>query len=320
MNIINCTSKKEWNNALISLDKGEFLQSWEWGEFQKGVGHAPVRLFLEKTPIQGFTHKLPLGFSFVYFPRTTTLNKEQIEGLSTFLKNQGYVFARIEPAETKIKTGEVIKCRQPQTTLQLDITKSEEELLAAMHSKTRYNIRLAQKKGVTISNKKNIDVFWELNTATTQRDSFKSHDKEYYKKMFELDMVQQFTAYDSEQEALATIICISFNRTFIYLHGASSNKNRNLMAPYLLQWHAMVQAKNQGSSIYDFWGVAPQGDNSSGAITQFNGFTWQADHPWTGVTRFKVGFGGKVIAYPYAVELPLKKILYKTIQLIKKIQ
>lgn len=312
-----CEKKETWKSLTISLNKAEFLQSWEWGEFQAATGNQPLRLVVDKTPVQGFVHCLPFGFSFVYFPRIPTLTHEQIKELKVFLKKQKHIFARIEPAEQEIK-GVKVSCRQPQTTLILNIEQDKEALLTQMHAKTRYNIRLAAKKGVLITREKNSDIFSSLNKETSERDGFKSHEDEYYTQMLESPLTEQLIAW-YEEEPIATILCIEYKDTVVYLHGASANEKRNVMAPYLLQWTAIEYAKQKQARYYDFWGVAPQENGSSGVKSEFNGFSWGVNHPWTGVTRFKVGFGGDIKTYPGAVEWPLRPFLYRCLLFVKKI-
>ncbi|MBI4427014.1 MAG: peptidoglycan bridge formation glycyltransferase FemA/FemB family protein [Candidatus Magasanikbacteria bacterium] len=368
MEIKICQNKQEWDSWVSTLrltpfaqgKPAEFLQSWDWGEFQKNVGNDVLRLqVVDGGQVlwqgQGFTHRLGLGMKYLYAPRMQNADN-RMQSVCDFLRGKGFAFVRIEPDEElgimnyAMPAGRqelrTTKNRQPQNTLVLNISKTEEEFLAAMHEKTRYNIRLAEKKGVVIKSEKNIDVFWQLNLATTERDKFRSHPKEYYRKMLENNFCRQLTAYypfdslrslragsfDSaplglssgrrQGKPIAAILLAAFGDTITYLHGVSGNEHRNLMSPYLLQWEGIKLGKKLGCQYYDFGGIAP--DAKLSATTSFNNFCWPADHPWTGITRFKAGFGGERRDYPGAVDVVLsgwRYVLYKiAARLVKSIK
>lgn len=335
-----CDNKEEWDNWFRKQGQNEFLQSWDWGEFQTSTSKPTVRLQAVENGVvrqahhkvvwqgQAFEHKLGLGIKYLYLPKFSIFNFSakggsasggQFSILEEFIKKYNFSFIRIEPTEKLQVTGyklQVTRNRQPRTTLVLDLTQSEETLLANMHPKTRYNISLAERKGVQIRDEKNIEVFWKLNQTTTERDEFKSHDKEYYEKMLQFDFTRQLTAYFQGQP-IAVILLVVFGDTCTYLHGASANEFRNLMAPYLLQWRGIQLAKKMGCKYYDFWGIspAPQINEPSSC---FHNFCWSATHRWTGVTRFKAGFGGIVREYPQAVDVVLSQWKYGLYKLIHK--
>jgi len=183
-----------------------------------------------------------------------------------------------------------------------------------MHSKTRYNIRLAEKKGVEIREGKNIEWFWKLNEQTTKRDGFKSHGKVYYEKMLEMPISHQLTAF-FDGRPIASHIYIAWNGRCTYLHGASSNEYRNVMAPYLLQWESIKFAKKFGNTEYDFWGVAAPKEHGK----TFHIYSWDEQDSLSNVTRYKAGFGGEVISYPDAFEVVLKPVLYRLFRFVKKL-
>ena len=260
---------------------------------------------------QCLEHRLGLGVKYAYLPRVSDCGSVISDQLSVFLKNNNFAFIRIESVEKwSLITGHrsLVKNRQPRATLILDLTQTEDALLQSMHSKTRYNISLAERKGVVAREKKNINVFWKLNEATIARDKFKSHNKNYYAKMLETEMCRQLTAYFNGQP-IAAILLIIFGDACVYLHGASSNEERNLMAPYLLQWRGIQLAKQLGCKYYDFWGIAPASKVGEPS-TCFHNLCWEVGHRWTGVTRFKAGFGGKTREYPQAVDVVLNKSKY----------
>ena len=202
----------------------------------------------------------------------------------------------------------MIKTRdlQPSHTLITNLEPSEKQLLANMHEKTRYNIRLAEKKGVQIEiGTATIDEVWRVFEMTSSRDEFRLHGKEYYRKM--LQHTNAFLAVAKHDgEILAANILIDFGKTRSYLHGASSNVKRNFMAPYLLQWELMKDAKIHGMKSYDWWGVAPVHASST--------------HEWSGISRFKRGFGGEEVSYPGTFDVVLHPIKYKLYQFARMLR
>lgn len=329
MDVVFCNDKKVWDEQFSD----EFLQSWQWGEFQKKVGNKAVRILIKDgskvfSQFQGLEYGKFGLVKFLYIPKVdmSGFDDEVSKKLFDFLKSKGYMFVRIEPVNEigRMDGFESIKIknRQPKNTFVLDVTNDVDTLKSKMHSKTRYNIGLSERKGVRVESKKNIDVFWKLNEQTVNRDNFKSHGKEYYKKMLEMDICYQLTAY-KDDTPLSSNICINFDGVFTYLHGASSNEFRNLMAPYLLQWECIKFAKGLGAREYDLGGTAPvylenQKHNIKTA-TCFNGFCWDVTHKWTGITRFKVGFGGTPKNYPDATEVILKKKMYNIFNKMKSV-
>ncbi len=322
MEIRLCTTKEEWESSPVG-QTGEFLQSYEWGDFQLSVGHEPIRLqVLGDSKViwqgQGFVHWLPFGLKYIYFPRISNIDEKVWGTVHQWLVQKKFVFARIEPILpiTNYQLPITITSnRQPKRTLTLNLIKSEEELLSGMHQKTRYNIRVAEKHGVEIRDEKNADVFWQLNIQTTARDKFKSHDKMYYEKMLACPLTRQYTAWYNGVP-IASHIHVVHSGVWTYLHGTSGNEFRNVMAPYLLHWYSIQQAKEIGCSVYDFWGIAPVAVEGA-IISEYNGITWQADHAWTGITRYKAGFGGEVRGYPSAFEISVRSVLYRIIETIK---
>ena len=189
-----------------------------------------------------------------------------------------------------------------------------------MHPKTRYNIRLAERKGVAVCEEKDAEVFWRLNQETAARDQFKSHSKEYYKKMLAFDFAHQLTA-EYQGQPIASNILIHSGDTMTYLHGASSQTRREAMAPYLLQWRGMELAWRLGRTKYDLWGVAPEVEmgnekREERMIACFHNYCWDAEHKWGGITRFKVGFGGEPVLYGEAADVVLQSWKYKMYRLM----
>ncbi|HUT22414.1 MAG TPA: peptidoglycan bridge formation glycyltransferase FemA/FemB family protein [Candidatus Bipolaricaulota bacterium] len=166
---------------------------------------------------------------------------------------------------------------QPAHTIMLDISQSEDELLAKMSQKTRYNIRLAEKKGVKVEESKDAATFFELLKQTTARQKFGAYPLKYFEDILKFDFSKLYLA-KFENKVVAGILCVYYKNVATYLFGASSDKYRNVMAPHLLQWRAICDAKKEGFEIYDFWGAAPADSKV------------KKEKSWQGITRFKQGF------------------------------
>ncbi len=322
MEILEVKNSHELNDFVAGQPMSQFLQSGEWADFQESLGRKSWR-FLVKDDGKIIAsavivkYPLPFGQSYLYCPRGPIF----IKNIPAILFNKLKELAKIEKAaflkiEPRAEVGDLKKIGfkeaapvQPKNTLVLDLKKSEVDLLNSFHPKTRYNIRLAEKKGVKIrvsTDKKDVEHFWQLIQQTAKRDNFSPHPKEYYsalvEKLGQAEMLKMFIA-EYENKILAINLVIFFGNTAPYLHGASADESRNLMAPHLLQWVAIKEAKNRNCLWYDFWGVAPLN---------------QPEHPWVGVTRFKEGFNGQRIDYVGTWDLPVKRFWYKLYKAIKK--
>ncbi len=324
--------KNKWNNFVKKSEYGSFLQSWEWGEFQKSLGHQIWRLIIEdREKILGVAliikHDLPRGYSYLYCPRGPVLGIQNWDlqigqklatEISEIAQAEKAIFLRLEPKST-LSSGLKIPSQfksagqvQPKETLILNLEESEKKLLAQMHHKTRYNIRLAKKRGVQVrisnGDNKDIEIFCQLLSETAKRNKIKIFPKEHYLKLLKIlgqaGMVKLFIA-EYEKKPIAAIIVSFFGPEAVYLHGASQLQFRNLMAPHLLQWETIITAKKAGCRQYDFWGIAPAN---------------QPRHKWAGITRFKKGFSGQEQNYLGCLDLvylPLWYPLYKIASQIK---
>jgi len=314
--------KKKWNEFVLNHapKSGAFLQMWEWGEFQEATGKLVKRIFTDKVAIQMIETSLPLGKKYWYCPRGP-VGQVDIDILQSVADKA--LFFRFEPPVESMKKflsssskNKKLHIRQvgaiqPADTLITDISLEADFLFKKMHSKTRYNIRLAKKKGVEIEiNPLDVtfDQVWSIFKTTGSRGAFVLHSKEYYKKMLKTlsaDNCHAFLAIARyKEDILAANIMIDCAGTRTYLHGASSNEKRNFMAPYLLHWALIEDAKEKKIKFYDWWGIAP-----TGAVK----------HKWAGVTRFKLGFGGEQLSYAGAFDLILNQPWYWGYQLARKI-
>jgi len=285
------------------MEQESFLQSVQWQEFQKALGRQTWRIH----KILVIKHNLPLGKNYLYSPRSPAVKSDFLEELREIAKKEGSIFFKIEPiTDLNLENFNFTKSSrqiQPTKTLILDISKSEEELLKQMHQKTRYNIRLAQKKGVTIEeSSEKIDDFLRLSKETAKRDKFHLHPRKYYQKMLEVlgkpGMVKLFLAKYQNHIIVANLVCF-FGPTATYLHGASDYNFRQLMATHLCQWQAILEAKKLGLKYYNFWGID--------------------EEKWPGVTRFKRGFAGQEITYPGSFNLVFRPAWYQVYNLARRI-
>ena len=302
--------------ALDPLSGGEFLQSKFWSELliKEGasIEHWGVKENNQLLAVVTIIKK-PLFFKWFYYyaPRGPRGEKSTIEFLLSELKKKKSVaiFLRIESEEIFEKFKNNFKKSfdlQPKKTLFLDLSLSEEELLKEMHQKTRYNIRLAEKKEVEIklSEAKNIESdfleFWRLMSITGERDAFRIHNQKHYKNILSAsENIKLYFANYKNKNIAAGLFCF-FGDRVTYMHGASDNEARNLMAPYLLQWEIIKIAKENGYKYYDFYGID--------------------EKKWPGVTRFKLGFGGFVKEYPGTYDFIFKPLIYNLYQWLRKLR
>ena len=311
--------KSVWDGAVLA-ENSPFAQSWDWGEILVAEGKNVQRLVLEDGGkilllAQLVLMNLPFGWKYAFCPKGPVgqnISDETLCVLKNYLQNQGVIFLRLEPNENNSKYLKKTKEVNPRATLILDLKKTEDELLSAMHAKTRYNIRLAQKKNLQIKNEKNLNIFLELMKKTGNRDNFRLHETKHYEAILNSNFCRQITIY-SEQVAVVTGIFIGFGETFTYVFGASDHEYRQLMAPYLLQWSAIQIGKNEGYEYYDFFGVAPK-------INKDGEYEFDIDHQYAGVSRFKHGFGGEYHEAPGTFDLILHNIKYNLYSWLRKLR
>lgn len=315
-------TKDEWDNFLSNHPQAHILQSAAWGELKSEFGWDVYRLYSGDVAAQLLIRRLALGFKLAYLAKgpvggdrlfyasqegDTQETDENIERLMQEIddvcREQRCAFLKIEPDIWEISPHSNVKdipqgfcfsqhAIQPPRTVVLDMRGSEEQVLERMKQKTRYNIRLASKKGVTVTPSTDILSFRKILDITSQRDGFGVHSREYYAKAFDLfhpkDEAELFMA-EHEGQTLAGIMVFASGKRAWYFYGGSSEVKRDLMPNYLLQWEAMRWARAHGCTEYDLWGV-PDFDEQ---LLEEN-FQKRSDGLW-GVYRFKRGFGGKVL-------------------------
>lgn len=318
MEIIRLDNQKD-NQEIDRLAGGEFLQSVFWGELSSQGGETIERWGVKDgekiLAAATIIRKSLIGpFFYWYAPRGPRGDKTAIDFLCLELKNKksGAVFFRIEPEELPAAEGIKFHLKksldlQPKKTLLLDLSKSEEELLKLMSQKTRYNIRLAEKKGVKIiagtGSAKDFSEFWRLMSKTSERDAFRLHSAAHYQNLISADnsggkIKLFFAAIDGKN--IATGLFCFFGDRVTYMHGASDNEARNLMSPHLLQWEVISRAQKEGYKYYDFYGID--------------------EKKWPGVTRFKLGFGGFVKEYSGTYDFVFRPGIYNLYEFLRKLR
>jgi len=268
-------------------------------------------------------HNLPRGFNYLYCPRPEfnqiTFGKFVSE-VSAIAKTEQSIFLKIDPREKISLEGDNARIGfsrplQPQQTIVLDLSKSEDELLGAMREKTRYNIRLAERKGVEVVKvvyreaKEDFAIFWKLLSETATRQGFFVHQKKYYELLSNIRTSEMSNEFffahlrDDHDEILAAAL-VNIHRdpltgasSAAYLHGASSRDHKEFMAPHLLHWRIMQDLKHRNIDLYDLWGID--------------------EEKWPGITRFKTGFGGSRIEYPASIDIIYRPVWYAIYKLMK---
>lgn len=304
-----------WNDFVAASPSGHILQSWEWGEIKQPGGWEPLRLAVRqgskiRAGAQVLIRSLPYGVGrLAYAPRgpvldydDTGLLAETIAAIDALAADRGVMAVKIEPdvIEPSPLPGRLAALGlipappvQMRSSIWVDIAVGEAEMLARQKQKTRYNIRLAERKGVVVreGTADDLDGWYDLYAVTSERDGFTIHDRDYYRLVLETlqphGMATLLLAHH-EGDLLAGIIVFAFGHQAQYMYGASSNQKRNLMAPYLLQWRGMLWARAHGAAIYDLWGIPDRLEES--------------EDLW-GVYRHKRGYGGEIVRYVGAYDL-----------------
>lgn len=315
-----------------------FLQSADWARFQRAVGHNVV----VHNGYQFFESKIP-GGAYLYCPHPAISDWNSFTRTALEVANKERAwFVRAEPflgSREHVNQGSGIKIVptrevQPAHTFEVALN-DDQAMLAAMHQKTRYNIRVAEKAGVTVRfdhSGQAADTLVALLAQTSERANIRLHERSYYPTMLQILganhptspaatlgasesghtddesgepklSVEVAFAYLQEQPIAAALLAWWDNKV-VYLHGGSNYEHRNVMGPHLLHWTAMQRARDAGKTVYDMGGVSPEGEQH---------------HPWAGISRFKRGFGGQTITYPPAVDVVVKPVAYRTYTLARTI-
>jgi len=315
-------SLTDWNIFLSSHPDAHILQTGEWGELKSAFGWDPVRIILDDgLGAQILFRRLPLGLTLAYLPkpvfshRLSVISEQFWAEIDAVCKRRRAVFLKLE-SDVWDEKSSIVRGRwsvsfhniQPPRTIIVDLHGSEDDILARMKQKTRYNIRLAVKKGVTVRPWDNLPAFHQMMLVTGGRDEFGVHSLEYYQRAYELfhpmGMAELLVA-EHEDKPLAALMVFARGKRAWYIYGASNDQERNRMPTYLLQWEAMRWARSKGAEEYDLWGVPNEDEETLEAK-----FTERSDGLW-GVYRFKRGFGGQLKRAVQAMDRIYNPLLYK---------
>jgi lipid II:glycine glycyltransferase (peptidoglycan interpeptide bridge formation enzyme) len=323
------TSQHDWDGALLNLPQPHVLQSWAWGETMAQTGWRARRLLwqLDGQPvaaaallIRRLKARLPVAVG--YIPKGPTLNwsdaglvEAVLERIEAEARRAGAIFVKIDPdVRADIPTGEAVIAAlarrgwrpsgeqiQYRNTVISDLTPSEDDLLAAMKPKWRYNIRLAERKGVIVrgGTAGDLPAFYAMYAETGGRDGFLVRPFDYYRTIwgrFLADNLGHVLLAEVEGKAVAGLFLFRFGPSAWYFYGASTSQGRDLMPNHALQWAAMRWAKAVGCTRYDWWGAPDVLDESD---------------PMWGVYRFKQGFGARLQCTLGALDTTRRRALYR---------
>lgn len=291
------------------------LQSWEWGEARKETGVTVLRIgvFENNTLVSIFQmtlHPVPkTPWVIGYLPRSVMPPDEVLQFLQHLADEHNIIFTKIEPDVKKSDVRHVSPLLTksthplfPQWTQVLDLSKTEETLMKEMKSKTRYNIRLAEKKGVTVqeeSTDQGFETFSKLYFDTTKRQQYFGHTKTYHRIVWNNlkgHISHILIAYYKDMP-LSAYELFYFKNKLYYPYGGSSDEHREVMASNLIMWEAIKLGKKLGATEFDMWGSLPEDYDRSA--------------PWSGFTRFKEGYGTSFFEFIGSYDLVHKSLLYQ---------
>jgi lipid II:glycine glycyltransferase (peptidoglycan interpeptide bridge formation enzyme) len=314
-------SAEAWEQLIAGHPEAHLLQTRAWGEAKAGFGWQPGWVIEGESGAQVLFRRLPLGLSVGYLPKGPVGPRPEglWPALDQLCRSRRSIFLRIEPDAwepddpgTMVQGLRPAKAIQPRRTVIVSLQGSEDDLLARMKQKTRYNVRLAEKKDVQVRESADLDGFYGLMQQTSQRDGFAVHSQAYYRRVYELFAPLGQCALLSatfEGRLLAGLMVFAHGSRAWYLYGASSDEERNRMPAYLLQWEAIRWARSKGCASYDLYGV-PDVDEDR-LESEFAG---RSDGLW-GVYRFKRGFGGEVLRSVGAWDRVYQPLLYRAYDL-----
>lgn len=288
-----------------------FLQSPEWEEIQKKSGRKTARI----RSLLVVRHDTRVRFNYLYIPRPffeSDLDlKTFFEEVGKFASSNRSIFLKVDPlrpvAAPQNKGRGIVASFpfQPRLTSFLDLRKSEEELLEEMHDKTRYSVRVSQKHALYAtadSSSGGEDIFWKLLCDTVERQGFRPHTRDYYKNLVSIKTTQFsnelfFVYHNGRALASAMVNFFTPSSAATYIHGASADTEKEVMAPHFLQMFIIREAKRRGFLWYDLGGLD--------------------EKKLPGVSRFKKRFGGISFEYPPSIDIVYRPLAYRFYKLAK---
>ncbi len=323
MEVREVRAEEEWNQALLALPHPHVLQSYQWGQIKRITGWSPRYLLLvegERLAAAAMVLRRKLSFapiSILYAPKGPLLADESdpallaqvLSTLEAEARRQHAILVKIDPdlpddralvgllQRRRWRPGEAVQFRN---TAVVDLAADEETLLARMKAKTRYNIRLAERRGVQVraGDLADLPAFYALYKETGARDGFLTRPFTYYEQVWapllSAGMGRLFLA-EHGGDLLGGVLVLFFGSTAWYMYGASSNEKREHMPNYLLQWETMRWVKSAGCTCYDMWGAPEQ--------------IVETDPLW-GVYRFKEGLGAQFVPHLGAYDFAARPALY----------
>lgn len=331
----------EWDAFVAAHADGHILQTSTWGELKARFGWQAAQVGITDgsqlvSGAQVLFRPLPLRLGTIaYVPRGPLVDwsdehsvKMLGGALDQLCRAHRAILLKIEPEISVLSAPSPnTQCPMPNTcpsphtiqprrTIVVDLAGSEDELLARMHQKTRYNIRLATRKGVSVraGTADDIDTFYALMQVTGKRDKFGVHSLGYYRAAFELFAPQnraRLLLAQVEGESIAAIMVFALGQKAWYFYGASSNAHRDKMPNYALQWEAMRWARSLGCTTYDLWGIPDEEE----AVLEAH-YSERSDGLW-GVYRFKRGFGGRIVRYAGAFDRVYNPVVYRLLHAMR---
>ena len=312
----------DWKAFVQKRPEMHLLQTGEWGELKTEFGWEAVRVIKSDIGVQILFRKLPLGFTVGYIPKPffghnmLLSDKSFGKELDSICTKHRAIYCKLEldgwDNDNNLKLAEDWLLSpyniQPPRTIIVNIRGSHDEILARMKQKCRYNIRLAEKKGVIVHSWENLHEFYGMMQVTGGRDGFGVHSFEYYRSAYQLfhrnEMCELLVA-EYEGRHIAALMVFAVGHRAWYVYGASTEEERNRMPTYLLQWEAICWAKARGCKEYDLWGVPDEDETKLEAE-----FETRHDGLW-GVYRFKRGFGGELRRAAQALDRVYNPWLYQ---------
>ena len=309
-------TKDQFSKESEKYEDWNIWQSYQWWEFQSNIWKEVYSLMDANYLALAIKQWLPFDNSYIQVPKWPLWITDNcfFDDLIELAKKQKSIFIRIiseSPLICPEMHFQVKRDQFPRSTLIIDLTQGEDEILMQMKQKGRYNIRVAQKNWIIIKEEEDSikwsQVFFDLMEDTSSRDGFSWYDDEYYRIMIDSlwKKAKVLIAYFENEPVAAWIFTFSDNKA-IYYYWASSNKHRNLMAPYLIQWKAISVAKQMKCKTYDFLWIASDIKNKK--------------DPLYWVSQFKMKFWWEIVTYPQAIDIPVclwKYALYRLVNILR---